>query len=181
MTRKMVAMESFEVMLSGGHSNSLGRTVEVVDLILSDNTRLEELYQCYFSENELVRLRTSNAFKRIWRDQPEWLALYIDRFISEISQIEQASTQWTIAQLFLELQTYLSDEQKSKAIPILKANLKTSEDWIVLNNTMQTLGEWAEDDKILKVWLLPELEKLADDKRKSVAKRANKLLLQLNG
>lgn len=37
-------MDSFESMLSGGHPNSLGRTVEVVDMVLADRERLGELF-----------------------------------------------------------------------------------------------------------------------------------------
>ena len=36
--------ESFEVMLKGGHPNSLGRTVEVVDIVLANPDKLEDLY-----------------------------------------------------------------------------------------------------------------------------------------
>lgn len=42
-----MSQESFEVMLTGGHPNSLGRTVAVVELVLADRGRLGELYDCY--------------------------------------------------------------------------------------------------------------------------------------
>ncbi|MEO1288992.1 MAG: hypothetical protein AAFV93_14600, partial [Chloroflexota bacterium] len=116
-------MESFESMLTGGHPNSLGKTVEIVELVLADSSRVEELYQCYFSQDEVVRLRTSNAMKRLWRDQPDLIVPYIDRFIAQVSQIEQASAQWTLAQLFNELDAYLSIEQRQEATTILKRNL----------------------------------------------------------
>ncbi|MBC8100855.1 MAG: hypothetical protein H7Y11_15555 [Armatimonadetes bacterium] len=48
-------------------------------------------------------------------------------------------------------------------------------DWIVLNYTMQTLGVWAQADADLKAWLLPQLERISGDTRKSVAKTAVKL------
>ena len=60
-----IIMESFEQMLTGGHPNSLGRTIEVVEIVLADRERLEELYRCYFSNDEVVRLRTSNGMKRV--------------------------------------------------------------------------------------------------------------------
>jgi hypothetical protein len=41
--------ESFEEMLTGGHPNSLGRTIEVVDMVLANSTRLLDLYNCYFT------------------------------------------------------------------------------------------------------------------------------------
>lgn len=57
--------EDFEAVLTGGHPNSLGRTVEVVDVVLADRAKLAQLYACYFSEDEVVRLRFSSAMKRV--------------------------------------------------------------------------------------------------------------------
>ena len=167
---------TFEIMLTGGHHNSLGQTVEVVDLVLSDPKRLKELYDCYFSEDEVVRLRTSSAIKRVSLEHPEWLEPYIDRFIEEIANIDQASTQWTLANLFATLHPRMSRKQKAGAIKVMKRNLANHDDWIVLINTMQTLFDWAKNDSNLKKWLVPHLERLSADKRKSVAGRAKKLL-----
>jgi len=167
--------ESFEEMLTGGHSNSLGRTIEVVDIVLANSTRLSDLYNCYFSADEIVRLRTSNAIKRISLENPEWLIPYIDKFISEISNINQPSAQWTLANLFQTLAVFMSETQRNKAKNILQKNLETYTDWIVLNNTMDTLSKWAKNDSILKEWLLPHLERLVHDSRKSVSGRAKKI------
>jgi|GEM_PF-4906833 len=53
--------ETFETMLTGGHHNSLGRTEEVVDLVLADETRLEELYNCYFRIGS--KMKSSRSIK----------------------------------------------------------------------------------------------------------------------
>jgi hypothetical protein len=47
--------ESFEEMLIGGHPNSLGRTIEVVDIVLANSTRLSDLYNSY---NTLKKLKS---------------------------------------------------------------------------------------------------------------------------
>ena len=60
---------SLETMLTGGHPSSLGRTVEVVETVLDNPERLAELYNCYFTIDEVVRLRTSNAMKRLKSDR----------------------------------------------------------------------------------------------------------------
>lgn len=171
----MTQVEPFKTMLAGGHPNSLGRTIKVVDMVLVDRSRLEQLYQCYFSEDEVVRLRTSNAMKRLWRQHPEWLVPYLDQFLSEISQIRQPSTQWTLAQLFLELDTWLTQDQRVKAIAILKSNLVEYTDWIVINNTLQALSSWPKQDQDLKIWLKPHLIGFRYDERKSVARTAVKI------
>jgi hypothetical protein len=173
--------ESFEEMLTGGHSNSLGRTIDVVAIVLAEPARLFDLYNCYFSADEIVRLRTSNAIKRISLENPEWLIPYIDKLIFEISKIDQPSAQWTLANLFQTLSVFMSETQRSSAKKILQNNLENCTDWIVLNNTMDTLSKWAKQDSILKEWLLPHLERLAHDPRKSVAGRAKKIKAELIG
>jgi len=52
---------SFEKSLKGGHPNSLGNTLEVVDVVLGNTDKMEDLFLCYQSDEETVRLRTSNA------------------------------------------------------------------------------------------------------------------------
>lgn len=171
---------NFEQMLSGGHPNSLGNTVEVTEIVLSDRNLLERLYNCYFSQDEIVRLRTSNAMKRICKAQPSWLVLFVDKFLTDVAQIEQASVQWTLAQLFHELDCYLTPHQLERAKTLLQHNLINYSDWIVLNTTIKTLAKWSKQDPKLKLWLMPVLDELSRDKRKSVASRAMKTAKLLN-
>lgn len=171
-----MAEEPFESMLTGGHPNSLGRTLEVVEIVLNDKTRLEALYRCYFSEDEVVRLRTSSAVKRVTIARPEWLEPYLDRFLGEITQIDQASTQWTLALLFDMLSDRMTSAQRSQATAHLKNTLATHVDWIVLSNTMKTLTKWATKDESLRAWLQPHLLRLTKDERKTVMGNAYKSL-----
>lgn len=168
--------EDFETMLTGGHPNSLGRTIEVVDLILADETRLDELYQCYFSKDEIVRLRVSNGFRRVTTEHPDWAMNYMEGLLTDIAAIDQASTQWTLAMLFDLTRHLMSEDQKQRALDIMKNNLACHEDWIVLNNSMKILGKWAKTDPALKAWMHPHLQRLAKDPRKSVSGNALKLL-----
>ena len=172
-------MKSIENQLTGGHPNSLGNTIEIVELVLDQNSYFDELFHCYFSQDEVVRLRVSNAMKRIAKENEELLIPYLDRFLDEISEIDQASTKWTLAQLFLMLQTHMNDRQFQRAKEILLNNLHNSDDWIVLNMTMETLANWAIEDEALKQQLLPRLKQLKKDPRKSVFSKASKKLVQL--
>lgn len=171
--------EEFAAMLTGGHPNSLGGTEKVVDLVLSDRARLSQLYSCYFSDDEVVRLRVSSAMKRITIAHPDWMMDFMDRLHDDVAAIDQASTQWTLALIFDLTRHLLSDEQRSRAIEIMQDNLSTHDDWIVLNNSMKVLGAWADDDEELRSWLRPHARRLAEDSRKSVANNARKLLQRL--
>ena len=171
--------EPLQDMLTGGHPNSLGRTIEVVELVLADPSRFDELFSCYESEDEVVRLRTSNAMKRIAAVRRDLLVPYIDRFIAEIGELDQASAQWTLAQLFSRLAGDMSDHQKNASLSVMKRNLEEHQDWIVLNATIETVSEWAKQDAALANWIRPHLERLSNDSRQSVAKRASRKLKAL--
>ena len=172
--------ESFEAMLSGGHPNSLGRTEEVVDLVLADPQRLTDLYSCYFSADEVVRLRASSAMKRVTIAHPDWTMGFMDRLQDDVARIDQASTQWTLALIFDHTRNLLSEEQRSRAVEIMQRNIAEHDDWIVLNNSMKVLGSWADDDEGLRRWLRPHAQRLAEDPRKSVASNGRKLLERLS-
>lgn len=172
--------EAFREMLAGGHPNSLGRTVEVVDAVLADRQKLAELYDAYFADDEVVRLRVSNAMKRVCKEHPDWLVPLLDGLLNDVAAIEQASTQWTLASLFGSLEASMTKDQRKKAEAILRNNLRNWDDWIVLNTTMETLGRWAASDAKLKRWLMPHLERLKSDGRRSVSGRAAKISAKLS-
>ncbi len=168
--------EPFAEILRGGHPNSLGRTEEVVAIVVADRQRLEELFVSLAESDELVRMRAGDALEKVCREQPGWFRPHVDRLIAEVGSIEQPSIQWHVAQMLQHLRGDLSDEQARRAKELLQRNLTRSTDWIVLNVTMDVLAEWATDDPELAEWLIPVLERLRADPRKSVAKRAAKRL-----
>ncbi len=168
-------------MLEGGHPNSLGRTPEVVAEVLADQARLEELFETMDSTDEVVRLRVGDALEKVCREQPEWFLRHVGCLLGDLGKIEQPSVQWHVAQMLQHLRDDLSDEQAQRATVLLRRNLTTSTDWIVLNVTMDVLTHWSDRDQRLANWLMPELERLGRDERKSVAKRAAKRLAELTG
>ena len=172
--------EKFETMLSGGHPNSLGCTLEVVDIILNDERSLNYLFECYSSNDATVRLRVSNAFKRIFRQKPNWFVGYVNKFQSLIPTLKQPSAEWTLAQLHLEFCYLLTEKQKTTAISISKEQLENSKDWIVIIQAMNFLEKMAKEDNGLRNWLLIKLALISKDKRKAVSKKATEILKSLN-
>ncbi len=169
-------MDTFVKLLSGGHHNSLGNTEQVAAIVLADRSRLDELYASYFCDDEVVRLRVSSCMKRVVMAQPSWGAPYLDRLLTDVAAIPQASTQWTLANLFDHLTPFMDTRQRAAAQAIMQRNLVEHDDWIVKNTTMQVLADWAAEDAELRSWLRPVLHDLTGDRRKAVAGRANKLL-----
>lgn len=170
--------ESFaEILLVGGKSNSLGRADEVIELVLADQTRLEELYACLFNEDAWVRMRAADCLEKVCRVHPEWLLPYVDRIASDLLSSNQASIQWHIAQIYRQVN--LTPDQKLVAINWLKQLLSSVEvDWIVSANAMDTLAQFVQDGSVAKSDLKRLLEIQLHHKSKSVVRRADKLLLK---
>lgn len=171
--------EPFETMLTGGHPNSLGRTIEVVEAVLSDDTRMPELFNCYQSTDEVVRLRVSNALRRVQAERADLILPFIDRLITEIGALDQPSAQWTLPKLFEVAEPQMTADQSARALALVKRNLAEHSDWIVLNNSIEYLARLAKTDARLRAWLLPHLARLESDPRNSVARRATKHLNRL--
>ena len=117
--------------------------------------------------------------KRVEAERHDVLVPYIDRFIDEVGALDQPSAQWTLAQLFGCLAEDMSEGQHQGALKIMKRNLEAYDDWIVLKSTLQTLSVWAEEDEVLKVWLIPHAQRLSHDPRKTVSGQARKALKAL--
>jgi HEAT repeat protein len=166
-------------MLTGGHPNSLGRTGEVVDIVLTDRGRLDELFATLADPDEVVRMRVVDALEKICGARPDLFVPHVDHIIDDLGDIDQPSVQWHVAQMLEHLSGDLSKDQAHRARRLLRRNLTRSTDWIVLNVTMHVLAEWSARDPSLARWLKPELERLGQDERKSVARRASKRLAEL--
>ncbi|MEO0617762.1 MAG: hypothetical protein AAFZ01_00615 [Pseudomonadota bacterium] len=164
--------DRFETQLSGGHPNSLGRTAEVVQCVLRDPSRFPELFDCYGSDDPVVRLRTSNAMKRVQAERPDFILPFTDRLINEVGALDQASAQWTLAQLFDAMWDEMTPRQRTAALKLMKRNIAEHTDWIVLKTTTQSLAAIATLDAALRNWLRPHLDRLTGDARKSVARTA---------
>lgn len=168
-----------EMLLEGGHANSLGRVNDVIQMVLGDNSRLDELYACLFHKDAWVRMRAADALEKICREHPEWISPYVDKFQKELSNSTQPSIQWHLAQIYEQIT--LTDKQKQKAqtwLASLLANKNT--DWIVAANAMDTLMKFTKSGSFLR----SDMEKLLvvqqQHKSKAVVKRSTKYIAELS-
>lgn len=171
--------ECFAKILSvGGKTNSLGRSAEVIEIVLKDQSRLEELYACTRDNDAWVRMRAIDAIEKIGRQKHDWLLPYIDRFQSELTSSTQPSILWHLAQMYSQIR--LTPKQKINAISWLKKLLSTSEiDWIVAVNAMKTVVQFAKDGSITTSEAATLIDIQKNHKSKSVIRIADKLGAEL--
>lgn len=165
-------------MLAGGDPRSLGKTGQVVESVLSNRTLLDELFNCIFQSDEIVRMRASDALEKICRQNPEWFEPYISKLLEDVPKIRQASVQWHLVQMLSEIN--LSSAQKSLAIDIMKRNLQTIDDWIVINLTLESLSTFARHKSLTRDEFISILRKFQNNRHKSVASRVKKLLKEFS-
>ena len=173
--------QTFASMLAeDGKKNSLGRVNDVIELVLDDKMRLEELYHSIFHDDAWVRMRAIDAFEKICREHPEWIKPYIIRIQDELSGSTQASIKWHIAQNYAQVE--LTDFQKSNAVSWLKKQVVTTEvDWIVSANCMESLAHFVRNGDANKSDLIAVAQVQLGHKSNAVTKRARKLLSEFSG
>jgi TPR repeat protein len=170
--------EAFADILATGKPNSLGRTDEVIEAVLQDKSRLDELYACLFHDDAWLRMRAADALEKVCRQHPEWLLPHIDKFQEELARSNQPSIQWHLAQIYSQVD--VSPEQKQKAIQWLENLISTVEvDWIVAANAMDTLVQFAKDGSVTEKQVISLLRVQQGHKSKAVVRRADKLLNQM--
>jgi hypothetical protein len=168
----------FLAALSGGNPRSLGNVGLVVELVLQHPDRVDELFGCLFSDDEILRMRAGDALEKICAQRPDLLQPYVPGLLDEVSGIRQPSVQWHLAQMLAEVS--LTDAQRAQAVSILRCNLVTFDDWILINLTIEAMAKFARQDPTLSPDLVVLLRGCVNDRRKSVAARARKLLSEFD-
>lgn len=174
----MLGAMSIAEMLSGGDPKTLHGVDEVLLLLTKSPAYLGELFSCLFNPDEIVRLRAGDALEKVFRDKPELAMPYIEQLLDDVAQIYQPSVQWHLAQILGEVE--LTVEQRNRAVKLMKRNLETASDWIVLNYSLSTMAKFAREDSALCRYLVSQLHRLVDSPRRSVAHRSKKLLLEFD-
>lgn len=167
------------MLTTGGHANSLGEVPQVIEIVLHDQHRLEELYNCLFNEDAWVRMRAADALEKICRVHPDWLLPYIDRLAKDFGTSTQPSIQWHMAQIYKQVP--LTPAQKQTAIQWLTQRISTKDaDWIVAANAMDTLAQFTKDGSFSTEQLVPLLKIQLQHKSSAVVRRATKILATLS-
>lgn len=172
-------MEAFEVVLAeGGRSNSLGRAGEVVDAVVADHGRLDELWACIGHEDAYVRMRAIDSFEKVISERPEWADPYVSRIVDELTESRQPSIQWHVAQLFAQVR--LDEYQRARAIAWLQGQLATTDvDWIVSVNCMRTLLDFRKRGDVAADALRQLFKVQCDHDSKTVRRKARAFLADL--
>ena len=90
-------MHAILKMLEGGDRRSIGRSNEVVALVLEQHELFEVLMAGIGLPDPLVRMRCADAAEKITVLHPEYLRPHKHTLIEDYSRIEQQEVRWHIA------------------------------------------------------------------------------------
>lgn len=161
-------------MLSGGDPRSLGNTNKVVELVLSNQSKLDELMNTILSNDDaIVRMRASDAIEKICKQKPLWFAKYKSELLGEWPKIQQPSVQWHLAQILSEIE--LTHAETILAIGLVKKNLELTDDWIVENLSLETLAIFVRRNQFDRREFITIINRYENCDHKSVVSRVRKL------
>ena len=119
-------MKSISDLLNGKDRRSIGKSDDVVALVVKNEKLFDELFNCLYSNNEVIRMRAADAIQKIVELKPDIIKKYKYEILNEIAKIDQQEVRWHVAQLiphlgliktdipiaFKFLNRYLNDKSK---------------------------------------------------------------------
>ena len=169
---RQLSKKELLVLLQGGDRRSIGKVDDVIKLIKKSPSLFSDLFEGFYSDSSIVRMRTADAVEKISRVHPEYLSPYRKQLINEISDSTQKEVRWHLAQIFPRLKA--TGKEKEKIIKILFHYLDDNSK-IVQTCSIQALSDLALHDAKLRKKVIPLLKKLSLEGSPAVKNRAGKL------
>ena len=102
-TSRSVPSQAIRVLLKGGDRRSIGRSNQVVKLVLHARRRFAELIECLWSDDVIVRMWAADAVEKVSSVQPELLNPYKTELLDLLGEVEQSELRWHLAQIIPRL------------------------------------------------------------------------------
>lgn len=164
-------------MLSGGDRRSIGKSEEVVALVLSQPRLFKKVFEGMLHDDPLIRMRCAEVSEKVTALMPELLVPHKAMLIRRIALIEQQEVRWHAAQMFSRLE--LNRRERNAVLKVL-AQYLTDESRIVKTFAMQALADLAERDVTLRLGIIKQLTQLTRSGSPAMKSRGKKLLTRLH-
>jgi len=169
-------MKSISDLLSGNDRRSIGKSDDVVALVGKNKKLFDELFNCLYSDNEVIRMRAADAIQKIVELNPDIIKKYKYEILNEIAKIDQQEVHWHVAQLIPYLD--LTKADTPIAFKFLNGYLK-DESRIVKTFAMQALADLADIDSSLTKKVIKIIEQQMIQGSPAMLSRGRKLLAKL--
>jgi hypothetical protein len=163
-------------LLEGGDRRSIGRSNEVVRLMLNHPRRFRELIECLWHEDPVVRMRAADAAEKVSVKKPRLLDDYKAELLGLLAEAKQIELRWHLALMVPRLR--LTATERRRAAEALQRYLEDRSS-IVETFALQGLSDLAQNDARLRSKTKRLVEAAAQSGTPAMKARARKLLKQL--
>lgn len=163
-------------MLEGGDRRSIGRSNEVVALLLNKPEIFDVLISGMAHHDPLVGMRCADAAEKITVLHPEYLRPHKRTLIEDYSRIEQKEVRWHVAVMLARLPLTAKEQKRVIEILLSYTNDRSS---IVKTFAMQALADLARRDEKLRPLVLLHIKELCVIGTPAMRARGRRLLSEL--
>jgi hypothetical protein len=134
-------------MLRGGDRRSIGKSNEVVAMVLKEPGLFDALFSGLLTDDPLIRMRSADAAEKVTVIHPEYLAPYKKTLLKSLVKVVQAEVRWHVAPMLARLP--LSPSEQAAVINVLTSYMNDRSS-IVRTMAMQALYDLAERYEALR-------------------------------
>jgi hypothetical protein len=167
--------QKFTTMLTGGDRRSIGRSNEIVSMVLRRPKQLPELVGCLWSADAIVRMRAADAIEKISLQKAALLERYKADLLELMEEAQQQELRWHLALLIPRLS--LTKVEQRRAVSALRGYLNDRSS-IVKTCALQGLADLSRVIPALRQPIKELLEESSRTGTAAVRARARKLLLE---
>lgn len=170
-----MSSQAISGLLKGGDRRSIGRSNQVVELVLRAPRRFDELIKCLWSDDPIVRMRAADAAEKVSTIRPELLKPYKTELLGLLAEAEQIELRWHLAQMIPRLP--LTQGEGRRAADTLQLYLEDRSS-IVRTFALQALADISQNgnDGGLRLAVRDILEQTVVRGTAAMKARARKLL-----
>lgn len=163
--------------LRGDERRQLGTSDSVSSDVLRHPERFAELFEAFFDEESVVRVRAAQAAEKATRGRPDLLVPFRKRLIAEAGELPEAAVRASVAQMLPRIK--YEPAQRAKAVALLQRYLREEDPALVLP-ALQSLTDFSNDDAVLREKMIPLLQTHARTGSDAVKLRSRQMLARLS-
>jgi HEAT repeat protein len=169
-------MSEIEARLKGGDPRRLKNVSSVVDDVLHDPSRVDELVRAMSHDDAHVRMRAGDAAEKIGRSNPEYFQPHLALLLDLATTTEQASLRWHLAQLIPRLSL---DALQRRAMVAAFRRYLDDRSAIVKTSALEAMADLSHGDAALRRTVVPLLRTAFSTGTAAMRARAGMLLEKL--
>jgi hypothetical protein len=168
-----MSSQPISVLLRGGDRRSIGRSNQVVKLVLRAPQHFAQLIKCLWSDDPILRMRAADAAEKVSSTQPDLLRPYKAELLGLLAEAEQIELRWHLALMIPRLP--LTQAEKRRAAETLQLYLEDRSS-IVRTFALQALADLSRSDPRLRLRVREILEESMATGTAAMKARTRRLL-----